>query len=133
MGMVGLMKHKQKQKVDRAIKVMKTLNKMQRLTKELRENITKKDNVIEVYNISQLEKSIFECSLIAVDVIGDNIYLDYLKKNRIKTIAEPNQYGWYHVQEKNKEPITKPIGTFPIKLSPDFGSVISPRRRRFKK
>ena len=56
-----------------------------------------------------------------------------IKKNRVKTIAEPNQYGWYHVQEKNKEPITKPVGTFPIKLPLDFGSNISPRRRRFKK
>ncbi|HLC24934.1 MAG TPA: hypothetical protein VJJ25_04830, partial [Nitrosopumilaceae archaeon] len=46
-------------------------------------NLDKKSEVIEEYNIKELETKIFECSLMPVDVIGDTVYLDFLKKNKI--------------------------------------------------
>lgn len=87
---------KDKQKLIQAIKVMKILNKMQTQTIDLRKNI---NGVNEENDVKELEKKIFECSLTPVDIIGDTVYLDFLKKNKIKPMAEPNQFGWYHVQK----------------------------------
>jgi len=99
-----MMRLKEKQRLDHAVKVMKTLNKMQKQTKELRKNLDKNNQVVEEYNIKELEKTIFQCSLMPVDVIGDTVYLDFLKKNKIKPMAEPNQFGWYHVQKPKPVP-----------------------------
>ncbi len=75
---------------------MKLLNKAQRISKQLHE--LKAENSY----LEKFDKSIFELSLTPVDVIGDKVYLDFLKKNKIKTIAEPHQTGWYQVTKRGK-------------------------------
>lgn len=90
------MNRKDRVRLDNATKTMKILNKMQSQCKKLRSLGN------QGYEISELEKKVFENSLSPVDVIGEIVYLDYLKKNGVKPIAEPKPYGWYHVQGRKK-------------------------------
>jgi hypothetical protein len=86
------------QGVTNCMEIMKLLNKAQLISKKLHEL-----ECDESY-LEKFDKSIFELSLTPVDIIGDSVYLDYLKKNKIKTIAEPHQTGWYQVTERSKTP-----------------------------
>ena len=90
------MNHVSPKELEKYCEQMRILNKIQNHTKKLRSlNVDGK-------NLKRLEESVLLCSLDAVDIIGDTVYLDFLKKNKIKTISEPNQHGWYQIQDTTK-------------------------------
>lgn len=72
---------------------MKLLNKAQEISKKL-SKLGVDDEPFKHFNTA-----IFELALTPVDKIGDVVYLDFLKRNKVKTISEPKQRGWYHVQD----------------------------------
>src|SRR3989304_4004313 len=93
-----MMRLKEKQRLDRAVKVMKTLNKMQKQTKELRKNLDKKSEVIEEYNIKELETKIFECSLMPVNLIA---FLELVERTKGKVLG-------IKIEDNNLEVFFKP-------------------------
>lgn len=96
------MNKKKQVELVRAVKAMKLLNKAQLISKELHKLNGKTEVVVPVSYIQEFDNAILRASLSPVDTIGDTVYLDFLKKNGIKTIAEPHETGWYQLQLPKK-------------------------------
>jgi hypothetical protein len=81
------------ERLEPSIEIMRLLNKAQKISIKLH-----KLDAEESY-LKKFDESIMELSLTPVDIIGDIVYLQFLKKHNINTISEPHQHGWYHTQD----------------------------------